>query len=574
MSSRGAIYSSASSHYIDADQYAYLADALLHGRFWLDLPVPEAFSQLPDPYDYEARFEVSHGGENPIFWDYAFFEGKYYCYFGVIPAVLLYVPYQMITGEMLNTSIAVCILGEAFVIAACMLVYRIGRIFFEDKGSFVILTLAAFMLVGGSNVVYLGFVSRFYSVPILASLAFTCLGLWFWLGAKFLQVRYMGSKSTNNVRISVWRLAAGSIFMTLNIGCRPQFMLSCLLAVPLFWDEIVHKRMLFSRDSLGLSIAASLPFIVGIGMQCAYNYLRFGSLLDFGSAYNLNSFEMGSYDQKPITTLVVAFWFLFQPLHIEAYFPFVYRTSYMWPVDIALSNPVVFLAYMLPLVFLLAYVVRMWVRAIRSESGRPFLHRFATISLIASALVLLFIFVGYARDVISLGGGMRGIIGAIGIATVEPMFGGYFWLCPMGLLVFTLPLVKPTLKEHKVYALSVVMLVLAAIVLLFDARTVGANQRYFGDFAWYLMLVSILCLFAWDTKQKAKRLSVPLSAFAVLLSILIGACSLFSNERYDSISELNPELYDAVASAFPEQPDGETGLSSNEAVDSILKPEE
>lgn len=568
----GSSYSDHFKHYIDADQYAYLADALLHGRLWLDLPVPDALAQLPDPYDYQARRAAAADGANPIFWDHAFFEGRYYCYFGVVPALLLYVPFQLVTGQWLNTSAAVCILGLGFVVCACLLIFRLARLFFRGQPPFGAVALATCMFVGGSNIAYLEFVSRFYSVPIIASLLVTCLGLWFWLGAKDPAVRLWRGRCGAAEGLSGWRLAAGSLLMALNIGCRPQFILACLLAFPIFWDEIVRQRTLLSSSPWRLTLAALAPFAVVFALQGWYNAARFGSPLTFGSQYNLTGFDMTSYEQKPITTLVVLFWYLLQPLHLEGYFPFVFRTSFLWPLDGAAANPLLAL-WMLPVLALVAYAVALWVHAMRRERRRPWLERRATLAGCGLSLVLAAIIASYLAEVIAAGDLPQALIRAIGIATVEPMFGGYFWLCPMALLIFTIPQVKPILRAHGMYGACVLMLALAAVVLIFDARMVGANQRYFSDFAWYVMLTAVLCLFAWVRRgrRRARRV-IALATVAVALSAVVGAASLFSQERYEPIAELNPGLYDAVAQWFPEAPEGQGEPSGDDAIGRILKP--
>lgn len=568
----GSSYSDHFKHYIDTDQYAYLADALLHGRLWLDLPVPDALGQLPDPYDYQARKAAADDGANPIFWDHAFFEGRYYCYFGVVPALVLYVPFQLVTGQWLSTSAAVCVLGLGFIVCACLLIFRLARLFFRGQPPFGAVVLATCMFVGGSNIAYLEFVSRFYSVPIIASLLVTCLGLWFWLGAKDPAVRLWRGRSADAERLSGWRLAAGSLLMALNIGCRPQFMLACLLAFPIFWDEIARKRTLLSASSWKLTLASLAPFAVVLALQGWYNAARFGSPLTFGSQYNLTGFDMTSYEQKPITTLVVLFWYLLQPLHLEGYFPFVFRTSFLWPLDGALANPLSVL-WMLPVLALITYVVAIWVRALRRERRRAWLERRATLVGCAFWAVLAAIIASYLAEVIAAGDMPQALIRAIGIATVEPMFGGYLWLCPMALLIFTIPQVKPILRAHGMYGACVLMLALAAVALIFDARMVGANQRYFSDFAWYVMLVAVLCLFAWLRRgRRVAHRVMALTAAAVALSAVVGAASLFSEERYESVAELNPGLYDAVAEWFPAAPEGQAEPNGDDAIGQILKP--
>ena len=84
---------------VDYDQYARLGDALIHGHTNLDLPVPDELAQMSNPYDSDLRGQVAGRIDIPIYWDHAFYKGKYYCYFGVVPAILLFIPYQLLTGK-------------------------------------------------------------------------------------------------------------------------------------------------------------------------------------------------------------------------------------------------------------------------------------------------------------------------------------------------------------------------------------------------------------------------------------------------------------------------------------------
>ena len=496
-------YNERFAQYVDENQYARLADALIHGSLSLDLPVSDALAQLDNPYDFQSRYNASNGGENPIFWDHAFYEGKYYCYFGVVPAVLIFAPFQLITGHWLDTSAAVVALGIAFVGAAALLAHRVARRYFARTVTLASLIAALIFLFAGSNVVYLVFVARFYSIPILTSLVLTFLGLWFWLGARrdiqpanTPQYRSSGSQcdTARNAsahtapRLSLAHLAAGSFCMALNLGSRPQFILACFLAIPLFWNEIAHERLLFSRKGIRATIAAILPFALVFAPLLWYNWARFGSVFDFGSSYNLTGFDMTHYHQRLLLTPVLMFYYLLQPINPSFSFPFIEIT----------------------------------------EMARP-----------------------------------------VGWAPMEPMFGGYFWLVPMALLVFLLPAVRRELKSRNLWAASLCMLAFAAIVLVVDTRTAGVTQRYFGDFGWYLMLAAILVMFSFQAQQaelenRVRHLSgriylnvAPLGVrhrkaiavfiiCAIAIAFAVGALSLFSPERYDSIAALNPDLWDAI----------------------------
>ena len=52
-------------------------------------------------------------------WDHAYYKGKYYVYFGVVPAILFYLPYYVITGTHLHNHVLIFFLSLFFT-AGCM----------------------------------------------------------------------------------------------------------------------------------------------------------------------------------------------------------------------------------------------------------------------------------------------------------------------------------------------------------------------------------------------------------------------------------------------------------------------
>lgn len=307
----GVSYTEWNHHYVDDDQYARLGDALLHGRVTLDLPVDEQLAQLDNPYAFTPRYEIGDV-DHPIFWDHAFYQGNYYSYFGVIPAVALYAPFQLITGTWLSTPAAVLLASIVALLAGAFLVWQLSRRFFGSLPSIGLLSLALAVYFVGSNITYHLIVPWFYSMPILFSLAATAFGMGFWLKAR-----------RSNGTLCPACIAAGSFFMALNLGCRPQFILVSLLALVLFRKEILRERTLFSRAGLRETIAAILPYVVVFVPLLAYNYVRFGSLTDFGSNYNLTGFDMTTYVQSRKVTLYLMAEYLFALPDLTAHFPFL-----------------------------------------------------------------------------------------------------------------------------------------------------------------------------------------------------------------------------------------------------------
>ena len=109
-----------------------------------------------------------------MYWDYAYYEGHWYSYFGVLPAALLFVPYRLITGQMLPTAAAEQFLVLLFIIFFSLLVLRvIHRVM--PKTSLAAASLITVSALLGAQVGYLAYRTNFYQVPFAASLALTSL---------------------------------------------------------------------------------------------------------------------------------------------------------------------------------------------------------------------------------------------------------------------------------------------------------------------------------------------------------------------------------------------------------------
>lgn len=313
-------YSEFFAHVIDNNLYAHLADSLLHGRVDLNLPVPQELAAMKNPYDYGARYSLSITKHIDIYFDYAFFNGKYYSYFGILPALLLYIPYQLITGSQLNTPLAIQVLSLIYIGISAAFVYRLISHFFNNSFTALTLGLSYLILVASSNIFYLCFVSRVYSVPIITSMIITLAGLWLWLGARI-------TEPSNKIVLSKTHLFFGTLLIMLNLMSRPQFILSALFAFPIFWTEIIKDRLLFSKHGFVTTIFALFPILLIIVPFFIYNYIRFGDIFNIGSSYNLTGFDMTTYRQDFKTTLDCLYYYLFQPISLTVDFPFIQTTT-------------------------------------------------------------------------------------------------------------------------------------------------------------------------------------------------------------------------------------------------------
>ena len=99
-------------------------------------------------------------------------------YFGVLPVLLFYLPFYLLTGSSFPTAIGVLIACIMFVLGVTALMDRFARHHFKrvSLGLFLLLQMP---LVACSGMLYLAKFPTFYSLPIAMALAFTVWGLYF-----------------------------------------------------------------------------------------------------------------------------------------------------------------------------------------------------------------------------------------------------------------------------------------------------------------------------------------------------------------------------------------------------------
>jgi len=302
-------------------QLQSLAKAFCRGELFLPDEVPQFLIDMENPYDTAYRNHLAVQNNQTYHWDAAYFNGHYYVYFGVIPVILLYLPYYLITGKDLPNGVAVLIFAMLLIVSLFFLIYALIRRYSKSSsislGEYLLLSLT---VTFGSGIVFLGCYPDMYAVPIISGLAFSALGLALWIFSyKF---------EENAPKRFCACITIGSLLLALSVGCRPQFALISFLAIPIFWNSVFKKRSLFSKKGAISTVLFALPYVlVAVGLMW-YNFARFGSPFDFGASYNLTTNDVSNrgfvYDRLG-TGL---FYYLIQPYVIDPIYPFL-KTSYI-----------------------------------------------------------------------------------------------------------------------------------------------------------------------------------------------------------------------------------------------------
>ena len=298
------------------EQYGALAHSLLNGRLDLEADPPAELLALENPYDAGARDAAQI---NDIHWDHAFYNGRYYVYFGIVPCLLFQLPFEALTGIQ-NLAYAPCmvVLGLLLLAACFGLVGQAVRRWFPRTTSAAYLLAVAAVVLGG-QLYYLLVRPYIYEYAILCGAALLMLGLWLWLSATNTPVEKRGALLV--------RLAFGSLFVALVAGCRPQMELFAFLAVPIFWQRYIGQKRLRSRAGVGEAAAFILPVVVVAAGLMWYNAARFGSPFDFGANYNLTGNDMTRRGFNAVRIGPAVFTSLFELPSWQGVFPFLRETD-------------------------------------------------------------------------------------------------------------------------------------------------------------------------------------------------------------------------------------------------------
>jgi len=265
------------------DQYEKITQAFLKGQLHFDTVVDPALLALENPYDPSAR-ELSgvYGRQWNDMWDHAYYDGHYYMYFGVVPVLLIFMPYQLITGQPLTTYHATQIFAALFIVGLFLMFAYLNKRFFPKMPMFIFFLLLSAVAI--MSIWYCVAAPALYCTAIMAAI---CLMVW----SLYLFTRAVFDDGTT------WKTflfaTLGSLCGALAFGCRPTIALGNLLVIPLL--IAFFRRRQFSFKLLGSILLTALPYVlVAIGLMW-YNNARFDNPFEFGQSYQITTADQSQY---------------------------------------------------------------------------------------------------------------------------------------------------------------------------------------------------------------------------------------------------------------------------------------
>jgi hypothetical protein len=306
-------YTSITEDETQPQQYnKYLVDAVIAGRTHLEAGNPEKMQRAPNPYDLRWLDENKYVRNVDWFPDWVFYKGKFYCYFGVVPALTLYVPYTLITGNYLSNH------GGIFIFAAMsiILLARLWRFLvkkYMPNARFVFFLLSFFTLFFASGWFCPLRFTRFYSIVSAGGFMFVIAGI-----LLLMEAVDRADAGLSDGKPDKSKLFFASVCLALAVGCRPHLLFASLIVPVVLWKYKLWKYLPL----------VAVPYMAVAIPMCMYNHARFGSILDFGTKYNMTNLNLIMYNAlnplgKLINTFSASLSYLFTVNRYSFFFPYV-----------------------------------------------------------------------------------------------------------------------------------------------------------------------------------------------------------------------------------------------------------
>jgi hypothetical protein len=305
--------------------YDKLASSFLAGQLSLQETPPAQLLALDNPYSYKNREGIAY------LWDASLYQGKYYLYWGAVPAVLAAAVKVVLPGAVVDDQYLLFFFYVGLVISGACALTLLRERYFPDAPAG---SLLGWVLLVGLSMPVLWLINRpsVYETAIAGGQFFLMLGV-------CAVLRSLAQPNPSKIWLGVAGLAWGAA-----VNCRTS------LAVAVVFLTVVVGGVVWKR---GTSLRRALPTLLWLGLPlclwasgfCAYNYARFGSIFETGHRYQLTGPAMPVDYAAVISPRYVnpnLYSYLARPLQFTGNaFPFMispYIRENMWPFYIHLPE--------------------------------------------------------------------------------------------------------------------------------------------------------------------------------------------------------------------------------------------
>ena len=296
------------------DAYMQQLDAFEKGQLSLDLDVNPKLKALDNPYDRGERDKK----EVTYHWDRAYYNGKYYSYFGLAPLFMVYYPIYWLTGMLPTELLAGSILAVFAIFAVFAAIHGLF-ITFRPRANLLLFLFGEAAVVSGSFLYLMQASLSFYYLPLISAVG--------WLAAFIAFSSFACRITKKGWKILLFSLSGISVVML--VLSRPNMvLLAVAFAAPLFL-RILFARARPLQDKLLCSLSFLVPVLIGGAAVMYYNYIRFDSVFEFGTTFQLTESDI-RYNHITLSlhhfTSMIYHYFL-EPFVSLEFFPFLRFTT-------------------------------------------------------------------------------------------------------------------------------------------------------------------------------------------------------------------------------------------------------
>lgn len=257
--------------------YVQQVDAFLKGQVNLDVIVDPRLAEINNVYDVTERAYEGVGA----YWDRVYFNGSYYSYFGIAPILLVYLPFYSIFNILPSDLFVMTVLSILSIGGLFLALLEMSK-HFVKKRNLLILGLTLLASSFGSLVYMLQANPNFYHIAIQSMIGTLTFYLYF---------VYKAINDETKSKVNGCFTLVG-IFAVLLVLSRPHVVIIAIALTSPVLIEYLIKRDLKIRTKLINICLFLIPIIIGGIGTSYYNYIRFNSIYEFGSTYQLTAHDI------------------------------------------------------------------------------------------------------------------------------------------------------------------------------------------------------------------------------------------------------------------------------------------
>jgi hypothetical protein len=294
--------------------YDDLAEAFLDGHLYLLIQPDPHLLAMDNPYNLSARTELTRMGvETPT--DLSFYRGKFYLYWGPVPALLLASIRLFSSQQPIGDFFLAFVFGVGILLAQSFLLLILWDGYFRTLPKWT-LYLSIFLsgLSWAAGLLrYEHDHARVYEAAIAGGQFFLISGL------------LMAFTALTRPSISNWRLVLSGLLWALAIGSRHILVvpLGLIIILTAFWLLRIKTDFVTKIAQL---LSLGLLLILGGGSLGWYNWVRFGSISETGFSYALAGVDLQEHSSELFSVSYIIqnlYNYLLNPPHFMSAFPFV-----------------------------------------------------------------------------------------------------------------------------------------------------------------------------------------------------------------------------------------------------------